>query len=596
MTNKWKSEWQRLARVKDSVRLVWQASPRWMVVNVVVMVLQSIFPPLMLLILKRIIDAVGRHADFAVVLRWIVFAVIVAMFDAALRALGNVVSEAEAQVVSDRVNELLLAKSTQLELGFYENHRNHDAFHRAQTEGPQRLNHLVNALNQLVRTTATLLGILVLLFRFQPLFVLLVLAFAIPVVLVRGVYGRELQRWRERTTPQERKASYFHSLLTQIEPAKEIRLFGLGALFIKRFDDLRSTIRRERLAMAGRRAWVDIATQLLPEVAIFACLGFLAREALRGRVGFGGLVIYFWALQWGRSLLNETLAGLVNVYEDTLFLASLHDFLALDVQLVEPLEPVAVPHPLRSGISVKHLSFRYPNSDRFALEDVDLTIRAGEKVALVGENGSGKTTFVKLICRLYDPASGDIELDGISLRSFHTAALRREISVVFQDYMCYALSARENIWIGNPQQPPDDPAITVAAARTGIDEVIRRLPEGYETQLGKQFEGGTELSIGEWQKVALARAFMRDSQILILDEPTAALDAEAEYEVFQRFYELAEGRTAILISHRLSTVRMAERIFVFERGRIVESGTHDELMLRHGRYARLFTIQAQAYG
>jgi ATP-binding cassette subfamily B protein len=594
-------EWRRLARIKESVLLVWRASPRWMLMGLGIVLVQSVFPPMMLFVLKRIMDAVGvgrsggaqrRPGD---VMWLIALAAAIAMVDAIVRAIGGVVSEAQSHAVSQRVHEMLLAKSTQLELAYYENHEYHDTFHRAQQEAPQRVLHLVTSLNQLVRTTATLLGMLVLLFFFDWIVIALLFAFTIPVVFIRARYGRELHRWHERTTPLERQASYFRSLLTRIEPAKEIRLFNLGGFFMQRFRALREVIGRERVAIARRRAIIEIVTQILPEIAIFGCLALLAYRAMQGRVSLGGVVVYFWALQWGRTLLNETLSGLVSIYEDNLFLSSLHNFLGLEVRVAEPARPLPVPHPLQSGITIDHLSFRYADKMINALDDVSLVIRPGEKVALVGENGSGKTTLVKLLCRLYDPTSGEIRLDGTPLRSFETAALRREISVVFQDYICYELTAAENISLGSNGKPADEPAVAAAAARTGVHDAIMRLPHGYATQLGRRFEGGTELSIGEWQKIALARAFTRDSQILILDEPTSALDAEAEYELFQRFFDLAEGRTAILISHRLSTVRMAERIYVLDRGRIVESGTHDELMSRGAKYARLFNIQAEPY-
>jgi ATP-binding cassette subfamily B protein len=596
---RWSAEWRQLARVKDSVRLVWSASPRWALASMAVVLLQSIFPPLMLFVLKQVMDAVvaGRSGDAQVgYVTWlIVIAAAAAMADAATRAIAGVVSELQAHAISERVHALLLTKSTALELAYYEKHEYHDTFHRVQQDAPQRVLHLVSSLNQVIRTVATLLGILGLLLFFDWTVILLLFAFTVPALFIRAHHGQEQQRRLERITPMERQASYFRSLLTRIEPAKEIRLFDLSELFIRRFQGLRAMIGQERVALARRKALLDTIAQFLPEVAIFGCLGLLAYRGMQGSVSFGGVVVYFWALQWGRSLLNESLGGLLSIYEDNLFLASLHEFLNLEVGVSEPAKPLPVPRPLRLGITVENVSFRYAGKADNALDQVNLVIRPGEKVALVGENGSGKTTLVKLLCRLYDPTVGEIRLDHASLRSFETAALRREISVVFQDYMCYELTAAENIALGSTDKAVDAMQVRAAAARSGAHDAIERLPSGYATQLGRRFEGGVELSIGEWQKIALARAFTRDSQILILDEPTSALDAEAEYEVFQRFFDLAEGRTAILISHRLSTVRMAERIYVLERGRIVESGSHDELMSRGARYARLFNIQAQPY-
>lgn len=287
--------------------------------------------------------------------------------------------------------------------------------------------------------------------------------------------------------------------------------------------------------------------------------------------------------------------GIAGLYEDNLFLSNLYEFLDLKPKVAEPLHPTPVTRPMQTGIVFDHVSFQYPTGSRKVIEDISLTIRPGEKVALVGENGAGKTTLIKLLCRLYDPTEGRITLDGVDLRQFEISALRREIGVIFQDYSRYHLTARENIWFGNINLPSDDERIVTAGRQAGADDVITSLPNGYETVIGKWFEGGEELSIGEWQKVALARAFLRDAQIIVLDEPTSSLDVKGEYEVFKKFRQLADGQAAILISHRFSTVRMADRIYVLNGGRIIENGTHDELVQLGGMYAHLFETQAQYY-
>jgi ATP-binding cassette subfamily B protein len=305
--------------------------------------------------------------------------------------------------------------------------------------------------------------------------------------------------------------------------------------------------------------------------------------------------MYFQAFQRGQALLREMFSSLVSLYGNSLFLSNLYEFLDLKRTIAEPLHPKAFPKPLKIGIQFDRVQFRYPGSSRPLLEDISLTIRAGETIALVGENGAGKTSLIKLLCRLYDPTSGRITVDGIDLRQFQTTDLRREISVVFQDYAHYNLTARENIGFGNVNQLFHDDEIRLAAQKAGADEAIAALPYSYDTILGKQFEQGEELSIGEWQKVALARAFLRQAQILVLDEPTSALDAIAEHQVFEQFRQLTQGKTAILISHRLSSVKLADRIYVLQDGRIVESGTHNELIRRNGSYAHLFETQAQYY-
>jgi ATP-binding cassette subfamily B protein len=305
--------------------------------------------------------------------------------------------------------------------------------------------------------------------------------------------------------------------------------------------------------------------------------------------------MYYQAFNRGQEFLKEMLGSLAALYEDQLFVASFYEFVDLEPRAKEPAAPRAVPRPMRGGIVFDHVTFQYPSGSRKALQDVNLTIRPGEHVAFVGENGSGKTSAIKLLSRLYDPTAGAITLDGVDLREFQTTALRREMSVVFQDYALYHLTARENIWLGDIDVAPDSASIAAAAHRSGADEVIARLRRGYETPLGKWLEDGDELSVGEWQKIALARAFLRTAQIIVLDEPTSALDPRAEYELFRRFRQLAQGRTSIIISHRFSTVRLADRIYVFDEGRVIEEGTHDDLMREAGKYASLFDTQAQYY-
>ncbi len=315
--------------------------------------------------------------------------------------------------------------------------------------------------------------------------------------------------------------------------------------------------------------------------------------AVHGRITLGDLVMYFQAFQRGQEYLRQLLRGSAGLYEDSLFLNNLYDFLDLKKRVIEPARPVAVPRPLKRGIVFEQVSFGY--GARPVLQEVDLVIPAGATVALVGENGSGKTTLIKLLARLYDPDAGRITFDGIDARQFGTAELRRELSVIFQDYVRYNLTARENLGFGDVAAQADTERLAKAARAAGAADLIARLPQGMDSVLGNQFDAGQELSVGEWQKIALARALLRDAQVIVLDEPTSAMDASAEYEMYKRFHEVAAGRTAILVSHRLSTVRMADRIYVLRDGRVVESGTHAELVDRAGRYADLFEAQASGY-
>ncbi len=358
---------------------------------------------------------------------------------------------------------------------------------------------------------------------------------------------------------------------------------------------MRWQLYKETLAIARKRAIATLGAQALASILIFLVYGFIIYQTIQGILRIGDLVLYYQAFQRGQDALKGLLGSISGLYEDNLFLSNLYEFLELKPKIVQPANPQLIPQPMQTGIEFKNVGFQYTTTTRQALKNINLKIKPGEVVALVGENGSGKTTLIKLLCRLYDPTSGSITIDGKDIRSFDIANLRRQISVIFQDYVKYNFTANENIWLGNIELSPTEENITAAARRSGADQVINTLPQGYDTILGKLFEDGEELSIGQWQKVALARAFLRKSQVIVLDEPTSAMDPLAEDEVFQKFRELIKGQAAILISHRLSTVKMADCIYAIANGSIVESGTHSELIKLGGVYANLFETQAQYY-
>jgi ATP-binding cassette subfamily B protein len=585
-----------------ALQFVWQSAPGWTVASAALLVVQGVLPVLTLYLTKRLVDAAAaglaasdKTAAYHQVGLFVALSGAVALVSAVCGALSRLVNGAQAQAVTDYMQTLLQAKSVEVDLEYYENPQYHDTLHRAQQEAPSRPTRIVGGMAQFVQSSISVLAIAGLLFSFHWVVGLILFAGAIPAALVRLTFARRMYGWQRRRTPLERQAWYYHWLLTRDTHAKEIRLFGLGSLFMRWYQEVRRQLRRERLALDTRRSIAELAAETITIGAVFGLYAFVGYRTVQGFLTLGGLVMCLQAVQRGQTSLGQMLGSVSELYENNLFLSSLYEFLDLKPRVIEPIHPVAVPRPMRTGLVFDRVSFQYPSSPRKVLDDVTLTIRPGEHVAFVGENGAGKTTLVKLLCRLYDPTDGAITLDGIDARQFETAALRREISVVFQDFVRYHLTAQENIWLGNVERPLDQEQIAAAARQAGAHEVIAHLKNGYETRLGRWFADGEELSVGEWQKVALARAFLRDTQILVLDEPTSAMDARAEYELFRRFHHLAEGRTAILISHRLSTVRMADRIFVLEGGRIIECGTHDELVYCGGRYARLFERQAENY-
>jgi ATP-binding cassette subfamily B protein len=592
----------RILQLGRALRFVWQSTKGWTIANGALIAIQGVLPLLPLYLMKLMVDAItAAHAapDKGIAFRHVLLLGglmgAVTLFSSLFRLIAGVVSEWQAYIVTDHMNDVLLVKSIEVDLEFYESARYYDTLHRAQREAPSRPMSIVNGLAQIGQNGISLLAIAVLLFSFHWLITIILFVSVIAGTAVRLMYSGKMYRWQRGQTATERQAGYLNWLLTDISHAKEIRLFDLGPIFIRRFRDIRRELRKGRLAITRRRSMADFGAQTFATAAIYTVYAYLVYQAIGGKITYGDLAMYYQAFQRVQGSIHMILNSMAGLYEDNLFLSNLYEFLDLKRTVIEPLHASPVPQPMQRGIVLDHVSFQYPAGSRKVFEDISLTIRPGEVVALVGENGSGKTTLIKLLCRLYDPTGGSITMDGVDMRQFETKALRREIAIIFQDYAHYHMTARENIWFGNIALAPDHEQVIAAARRSGADDVIRALPYGYETILGKRFEHGEELSIGEWQKVALARAFMRDAQIIVLDEPTSSMDAKAEYEVFQSFRQLVTGRTAILISHRFSTVRMADRIYVLKQGSVIEGGSHEELLKLKGVYADLFEKQAQSY-
>jgi ATP-binding cassette subfamily B protein len=594
--------WLGPSQIVRALQVVWTSSPGWTAVGIALLVVQALLAVASLGALKLVVDGITAAlataqplAAFDHVALLIALAAGIGLLTVLSRSLEDLVAQIQRDRVSDYIHGLVHSKAVELDLEYYENADYYTALHRAQAEAPRRAPTILADLLQVGRSSASLVAIggLLLAFNWWVALVLLIGDLPGAVIKVRGAW--EYYHWQRRRTPVEMRAGYYSELLSLARWVQEMRLFGLGPLFMERFRGLRSRLRQEHQTFALRRLGAEAPTQVCAMVAMYLAYGFVGYQTLAGALTLGDLVMYFAAFQRGQGYLHELLSGLARSYEDNLFLSDLFGFLALKQTVAEPVDPQPVPRPLRSGLVFDHVDFRYPGDSRLALDDVCLAVRPGERIAIVGPNGSGKTTLVKLLCRFYDPAAGQITADGLPLSAFAKAAWRREISALFQEHGKYYLSARENIWLGNPVPMTDDGPIVAAARSTGAHEAIEDLPSGYDTVLGKWLDEGAELSVGEWQKIALARAYLRDAQILVLDEPTSALDPLAEQELLDTFWRVAEDRITIIISHRLSTVRMADHIYVLDEGRIVEAGTHDELLRLNGRYAELFLTQARHY-
>jgi ATP-binding cassette subfamily B protein len=594
---------QAAADLSRAVRMVWSGAAGWTALSLGLSFVQAGLPIAGLFLLKTIINAVvaaGKGAltpdQFHRLILLVAGALLVQLLSALCGSLAQVVSEAQSERVTGHMEKMLHRKSVEVDLEYYENPAFKNTYHRAQQEAPFRPTRIVFGLAQLVRSGLSLLAISgVVFFSFHWIFAAVFLLVALPGLLVRLHQARKMFDWQIERTPLERRVEYYNWILTGSHHAKENRLFNVGPVLRDRAAKIRHGLNRRRLRFAMHRVTGEFITQSTCALVMFGAFGVLAFRAGSGALSVGELVMFYQAFQRGLGFFQEFLTAVAGLYENNLFVRNIYAFLDMEATLPETPRPRPVPHPLRRGVCFENVRFQYRGASRPCLEDVSLEIGPGEVVALVGENGAGKSTLIKLLCRMYDPTGGRITIDGTDLREFNKEDLRRAISVVFQDFVQYQLPARDNIWLGNVSLPADTAAIVRSAHAAGADAFIRKLGAGYDTTLGNLFEGGEELSVGQWQKIALARAFLRSTEIIILDEPTSALDPKSEFEVFEKFRQLATGRSTLLISHRLSTVKMADRIYVLNHGRIAEHGTHEDLVRRGTDYADLYNTQAASY-
>ena len=493
------------------------------------------------------------------------------------------------------MNTAIINKAIALDLDYFEDAKYYDKLQNAREQSDFRAVSLLETSFLLVQNTITLVSFGVILIAFSPWIALLLVGATVPSLLVQIRHSNTYYSFRMGHTPEARRMMYLEHLLTVDDSAKEIKLFGLGQPLLNRYHDLFWDLYRKDSILVRRRGLSGVIWSMFSTVSYYVAYGWIILQTISGVITLGDMTLYLTICRMMQSTVQGLLFSVGQLYEGSLFMDNLFGFLKLQPRMSIGDSERMVPRPIKQGIEFRGVSFRYPSRDEWALRDINLHIAPGEKLALVGANGAGKTTLVKLLTRLYDPTEGQILLDGVDLRSYCLDDLRARIGVIFQDFVQYHATARENIGYGQIDALDDEERILSAARRGGADDVIAELSDGYETMLGHWFEHGQELSGGQWQKMALGRAFMRDGEVLVLDEPTAALDAEREYEIFQRFHDLTDGKIALLISHRFSTVRMADVIAVIEHGRLIELGSHYELLAHDGTYARLFNMQAAGY-
>jgi ATP-binding cassette subfamily B protein len=578
-----------------AVQMVWQASPRLTASMAAMTLIAALLPPATAWAGKRIVDAVVLR-EAGLVTAWVgVEFALVALQALLLRGLTFVSTVLGLRLGID-VNVAILQKATTLRLSAFEDSEFYDKMTRARREASTRPLQLVRESFGLAQSVVMLAGYAALLARFSAWIVLVLLAATVPATIAEMRASKLTFQMKNRRSQEWRRMTYLEHVLANDEHAKEVKLFALGPPLLARYRAFAEQLFQDDKSVAIRRTLGQLLS-LLATTAFYGAYLLMALAAAVGRITIGNLTLYVVSFRQGQQAFQSVLGSLGGIYEQNLYMANLLEF--LETPGTRTLDAPKAPHLSPDGtlgLVFDHVSFRYPGKTEWAVDDLSLTIARGASVALVGENGAGKTTLVKLLTGLYEPTEGRVLLDGKDLRAWDEAALRARFGVVFQDFNQYQLSARDNVGLGDAPHVTDDARVQRAAEEGGAAGVIAELPRGLDTALGNWFREGVELSGGQWQKVALSRAFMRqDADILVLDEPTAALDAKAEHYVFERFRALARGRTTIVISHRFPTVRMADRIVVLEQGRIVEQGTHDELVAAKGRYARMFELQASGY-
>lgn len=589
-----------LANTPRLLRLVWQAVPLLFLLSLGLTLAIAAIPPIELYATKLVVDFVVDHIGKTAI-NWSFLGLLLG-----LRIGLGLLKEAFDQVnfyltlrLNDRLtlyaNDVLLQQAIRLDLAHYELPEFHDTLNRAQQGGSNYPVQVLQSLTRLFGQVVSFAGLLVLLLQFNVGMMILLLLSVLPSLVV-GLKFSRMRFWMTRNQTQAgRMANYLQNVMTQTEFAKEVRLFSLGVYILQRWREIRQLFNLESAHLARRFAMVSGGAKMISNVGFYGAYGWAIVKTVQGRISIGDFTMYTGAFEQSQILLQNLLKSIAQIYEFNLYVSQYFEFLNLKPEILNPDRPLPFPNPLKLGLVLQNVSFTYPGASQPTLKNLNLAVKPGESIALVGTNGAGKTTLLKLLTRLYDVNSGEITFDGIPITQFELQDLRCHIGIIFQDFARYNLTAQDNIGFGNLPDREDLTEIDQAAEKAGAKTIISGLESGYQTMLGKVFDGGTDLSGGQWQKIGLARAFMIAAPILILDEPTAALDAIAEYELFQRFRQLTQGKMTFFVSHRFSTVLLADRIVVLENSQIVEVGSHTELMENNGLYAKMFRLQASSY-
>src|SRR6478736_6685481 len=594
-----KEKFDALGNLPRFFKLVWQTHKGYTLLDILLRIVRSALPVAILYVGKLIIDNIvsiskTHEADHTFLWQLVTAEFGLAILSDALGRATLLVDSLLGDLFSNYTSVEIMKHAATLDLDQFEDSEFYDKLERARQQTIGRTVLLSQVLTQ-VQDFITMGFLAAGLMVFNPWLILLLLVAIIPAFLGESYFNDRTYALTRGQTPERRELDYLRYIGASDETAKEVKLFNLSNFVIDRFKTLSNKFYADNKKLSVKRASWGTLFALIGSAGYYAAYVYILMKTIEGAITIGTLTFLAGSFRQLRSLLENILSRFTAVSQGAIYLKDFFDFFEIEPNIITPSKPLPFPNPIKQGFVFEDVGFKYNNTERWANRHLSFTLHAGEKLALVGENGAGKTTLVKLLARLYDPTEGRILLDGADLRDYDLFELRRNIGIIFQDYLRYQMSVAQNIAVGNIDELHNRPLIEKAAEKSLANLLVQKLPNQYEQALGRRFNNGIELSGGEWQKVALARAYMKESQLLILDEPTSALDARAEYEVFQRFAELTKGKTAVLISHRFSTVRMADRILVLDKGQLLEIGSHEELLALNGRYAELFHLQAKGY-
>jgi ATP-binding cassette, subfamily B, bacterial len=583
-----------------TLRLVWTASHRWTLAWLVLLIIQGVLPAATVYLTRSLVNSLvavtGAGASWDNARLALIPAALMAgvlLLNELLKSASEWVRAAQSELVQDYVSRLVHQQSILIDYSCYESSEYNDRLEQARDGASNRSLSLLENSGRVLQNSITLLAMAAILFTYGFWLPIILCISALPAFYIVLKMNRRHYHWSQQTTTERRRLHYYELLMTNSWSAAELRLFDFGPYFQSAYQQLRHRLRTERMQLVIIQSLGRFGAGLIALLILGGALAWMGHQALLGAITLGDLALFYQTFNQGQGIIQSLLGNLGQIYSNSLFISNLFDFLNIKPEITNPVQPQPAPTTIEQEIQFCHVSFRYPGSNETVLEDFNLTLPAGKIVAIVGDNGAGKSTLIKLLCRLYDPDSGSVKFDGIDIRHFSVADLRRMITVLFQFPNPYFVTAAQNIALGDPFTTPSRDEIELAAKEAGIHERILRLPQGYNSMLGKWFPEGTDLSGGEWQKIALARAFFRKAQLIILDEPTSAMDPWAEFDWLERFRKIAQDRTALVITHRFTLAMRADIIHVMRMGRIVETGNHDELLALNGLYAQSWQTQMQ---